>query len=199
MDDESLRNLFQRFSAPLAAFAATSGERRALAKMLARNLWAAMIAGPEMESETWKILKSTGQLDDASLEIIKQLYFQQMKAAVTEKQLADIQQRYDAGYQELVRVLEDAVQAGVTNLGFEYKGRELMVFHQGASVGLGADRIVENLEKPVIKELIKRARFAEGAKGTMKITLLGRDYEVLVEEYDSFGESAFNLTIRERK
>jgi len=199
MNDEFLRNLFQGFSAPLAAFASTSRERRELAEMLARNLWAAMIAGPEMESKTWKILKSTGKLDDSSLEIIKQLYFQQMKAVITEEQLADLRQRYDAGYQELVRVLEDAVGAGVTNLSFEYKGRELIVFHQVASVGLGANRIVENLQNSVIKELIKRARLAKRTKGKMKITLLRRDFEVLVEEYDSFGESAFNLTIRERK
>ena len=119
-----------------------------------------------------------------------------MKAVVTEEQLADIQQRYDAGYQELVRVLEDAVGAGVTNLGFEYKERELMVFHQVASVGLGAERIVENLQEPVIKELVKRARLAKRTKGTMKITLLRRDFEVLVEEYDSFGESAFSDAFR---
>ena len=33
----------------------------------------------------------------------------------------------------------------------------------------------------------------------MQITLLGKDFEVVVEEYDSFGESAYNLTLKERK
>jgi hypothetical protein len=30
-------------------------------------------------------------------------------------------------------------------------------------------------------------------------SLVGKDYEAVVEEYDSFGESAFNLTLKERK
>jgi hypothetical protein len=62
--------------------------------MLARNLWTAMIAGPEMEEETWKILKTTGKLDDDSLQVIQQLYFHQMKPVVTKEQLADLRQRY---------------------------------------------------------------------------------------------------------
>lgn len=33
----------------------------------------------------------------------------------------------------------------------------------------------------------------------MLVTLLGREFEVVVEEYDSFGESAFNLSLKERK
>jgi hypothetical protein len=32
----------------------------------------------------------------------------------------------------------------------------------------------------------------------MPVNLLGKDYEAAVEEYDSFGESAFNLILRER-
>ena len=33
--------------------------------------------------------------------------------------------------------------------------------------------------------------------GKMQVKLLDKDYEVVVEEYDSFGESAFNLTLKE--
>lgn len=105
----------------------------------------------------------------------------------------------DAGYQELVRVLEQAVQAGLTSIGIEWKGRELMVFHQAGSVGLGAARISEDLQQAVIEQLVERAGLARKPKGKMPITLLGREFEVAVEEYDSFGESAFNLTIREPK
>ena len=50
-----------------------------------------------------------------------------------------------------------AVQAGVTSIGLEYKGRELMVFHQSGPVGLGAARIAEGIQQAVIEELIKRA------------------------------------------
>lgn len=35
--------------------------------------------------------------------------------------------------------------------------------------------------------------------GKMAITVLGREFDVVVEEHDRFGESAFNLTLKERK
>ncbi len=102
-------------------------------------------------------------------------------------------------FQELVRVLEQAVQAGVTSLGLEWKGRELMVFHQAGPVGLGAGRIAEELQQAVIEEIVNRAGLARKPRGKMAVTLMEKDFEVVVEEYDSFGESAFNLTIREAK
>jgi len=105
----------------------------------------------------------------------------------------------DKAFQEVVRILERAVQAGVTSIGLEYKGRELMVFHQAGMVGLGAARIPQALQQDVIEELVKRAGLSRKPKGKMQVGLLGKDYEVAVEEYDSFGESAFNLTLKERK
>jgi hypothetical protein len=94
MDQSEVQTLFRQFAAPLAGYAATSLERKELAEMLARNLWMAMIAGPEMEAETWAIFKTNGKLDDDSLQMIQQLYFEQMKPAVTEEQVAHLRQRY---------------------------------------------------------------------------------------------------------
>ena len=105
----------------------------------------------------------------------------------------------DAGFQELVRVLEEAVQAGIASIGLEYQDRELMVFYQVGIVGLGAARIAKDMQQAVINELVKRAGLSRKSKGKMQVTLLGREFEVSVEEYDSFGESAFNLTLKERK
>ena len=62
--------------------------------MLARNLWTVLIAGPEMEEETWKVFKRHANLDDEALQPIKELYFQQMKPVVNEEQLAALRQRY---------------------------------------------------------------------------------------------------------
>jgi hypothetical protein len=105
----------------------------------------------------------------------------------------------EAAYRELVRVLEQAVQAGVDSIGLEYKGRELMVFYQRGPLGLGAGRIAEGLKQAVIEELVKRAGLGRKSTGKFQATLLGREFEVVVEEFDSFGESAFNLTLKERK
>jgi len=86
--------LFRRFAAALAGYAATSPERKELAEMLARNLWTALIAGPEMEEETWKIFQNRANLDQESLQVIQQLYFEQMKPIVSEEQLVALRQRY---------------------------------------------------------------------------------------------------------
>ena len=101
-------------------------------------------------------------------------------------------------FRELIRVLEGAVQAGVNTIGLEYKGRDLMVFHCVGPMGLGAARIDQELQQAVIEEIVQRAGLARKSKGRMQVKLLGKDHEVAVEEYDSFGESAFNLTLKER-
>ena len=94
MDQTEVQALFRKFAAPLAGYAATSTARKKGAEMLARNLWTAMIAGPEMEEETWKVFKKHAKLDDDSLQPIKELYFNQMKPVVSEEQLAALRQRY---------------------------------------------------------------------------------------------------------
>jgi hypothetical protein len=102
-------------------------------------------------------------------------------------------------FQELLRVLEEAVRAGANSIGLEYKGRELMVFYLVGPLGIGADRIADELKQAVIQELAKRAGLSRKSRGKMKVSLLGRDYEAVVERYDSFGRSAFNLMLKERK
>ena len=105
----------------------------------------------------------------------------------------------DKAFGEIVRVLEGAVRAGVDSVGLEYKGRELMVFYQRGQMGLGAGSIPEDLQQAVIEEIVKRAGLERKSRGKMPLTLLGSEYDVIVEEYDSFGESAFNLTLKKAK
>ena len=102
-------------------------------------------------------------------------------------------------FQELVRVLEEALRVGTHSVGLEYKGRDLMVFHQAGPLGLGAGRIPQELQQEVIAELVERAGLSRRSRGKMQVSLLGKEYEVVVEEYDSFGESAYNLTLKEGK
>src|SRR5262249_33256426 len=96
----------------------------------------------------------------------------------------------ERAFQELVRVFEEALRAGVNSIGLEYQGRVLTVFHNVGSVGLGATRVSQELQQVVIEELVKRAGLFRKSKGKMQVSLLGKDYEAVVEEYDSFGESA---------
>jgi hypothetical protein len=105
----------------------------------------------------------------------------------------------DKAFQELVRVLEGAVRSGADSVELEYEGRDLIVYHNYGNTGLGAARIPQELQQQVIKELVKRAALSRKSRGKMQVCLHGKDYEAIVEEYDSFGESAFTLTLKERK
>ena len=104
----------------------------------------------------------------------------------------------DEAFQELVRFLEGAIQAGVESVGLEYKGRDLLVFYQRGQMGIGAGSIPKNLQQAVIEEIVKGAGLERKSRRKIAVTLLGDEYEVVVEEYDSFGESAFNLTLKKR-
>lgn len=99
-------------------------------------------------------------------------------------------------FREIVRVLECAIQAGVDSVGLQYKGRKLMIFHQRGQMGFGAGLIPEDLQEAVIEEIVKGAGLKRKSRGKMPVTLLGDAYEVVVEEYEYFGESAFDLTLR---
>ena len=100
MNQAEVQALFRKFAAPLAGYAATSAKRKEGAESLARNLWTAMIAGPELEEETWKVFKTTGKLDTDWLQEIQRLYYDQMKPVVNEEQLAGLRERYRVGRKE---------------------------------------------------------------------------------------------------
>jgi hypothetical protein len=102
----------------------------------------------------------------------------------------------DQAFQELVRVLEEAVQVGANSLELEYEGRDLIVYHRFGNTGLGAARIPKELQRAVIQEIVKKAGLSRKSRGKMQVTLLGKDYEASVKEYESFGESAFTITLK---
>jgi hypothetical protein len=97
-------------------------------------------------------------------------------------------------FKELIRVLEAAAWAGVESVGLEWKGDELLIFHENGNVG----KIAKTLTLEVIAEIMKRAQIERRHKGNMRLIILGQEYSVAVEEYDSFGESAYTLTLKKR-
>ena len=107
--------------------------------------------------------------------------------------------RSDKAFRELVRVLEEAVQAGADSVGLEWEDRDLVVYLNFGDTGLGAVSIPRDLQEPVLGELIERDNLTRKCKGRMQVNLLGKDYVVTVNEYDSFGESAFTLTLKKAK
>lgn len=95
---------------------------------------------------------------------------------------------------ELIRVLEAAAWAGVESVGLEWKSDDLLIFHENGSVG----KIAKPLQLEVIAEIVKRAQIGRKHKGNMRLCLLGQECSVAVEEYDSFGESAYTLNLKKR-
>jgi len=93
MTDEEVRDLLQEFAAPLS-FYVTLPDRKTSAEALVKSPWLAMITGSEMEEETWKILRTRGNLDDDLLDSIQTCYYEKMKPVVGGEQLAALRERY---------------------------------------------------------------------------------------------------------
>jgi hypothetical protein len=104
----------------------------------------------------------------------------------------------EVGFKELVRLLEAAALGGMESVGLEWKGDDLLVFHDNGSRGYVATTIAKPLTLEVIAEIVKRAQIGRKRKGNMRLRLLGQDFSVAVEEYDSFGEAAYTLTLKKR-
>jgi hypothetical protein len=93
MTDKEVHDLLQAFAAPLSPYV-TSPDRETSAKALVEILWLAMITAPEIEEETWTILKTKGNLDEELLDSIRTCYYERMKPVVGAEQLAALRERY---------------------------------------------------------------------------------------------------------
>jgi len=102
----------------------------------------------------------------------------------------------ERAFQYLVGVLEEAVQEGADSVGLEREGGDLMVVQYSKRNGLALGPIPEELGQALVDEIIARAGLAHTSRGEIHIYLAGRDYKVVVDERDDFGESAFNLLLK---
>jgi hypothetical protein len=105
----------------------------------------------------------------------------------------------EKAFHELLRILDDAVRVNADGIEIEWEGADLIVYYQFGNTGVGSACIPEDLQQSVIEELVQRAGLQRKSKGKMRVNLLGTDYEALVREYESFGESAFHLKLRKAK
>jgi hypothetical protein len=105
----------------------------------------------------------------------------------------------DKALHELVRILEEAVQAKADCLELEWEGGDLVAYQYLGSTGVGAASIPEEIRTAILREIIRRAKLTRNPTGTMPITLLGKEYEVFVKQYESFGEDCFTLRLNKVK
>jgi len=97
--------------------------------------------------------------------------------------------------QKLQQMLEEAVSAGADSIELEYVAEGLEVMYVFGSTAIGDvidDRV---LASGIIGLIVDRAKLARRSRGVMNWTLFGKQYNITVEEYDSFGESAFRLIL----
>ena len=92
--DADVQALLKKFATPLAEYAAVSHARKENAQFIVRTLWTAMIAGPEMEEETWKAFREIAHMPEEDLKAIQDCYNEQMKPVVSPEQLVVLRKRY---------------------------------------------------------------------------------------------------------
>src|SRR5437660_331510 len=76
MTQEEIQSLYLRFASPLAALA-WSAPTKAV-NLLARNLWVALIAGPQLEKYLWETMAETAGLEKDLLTAVQDCYYQKM-------------------------------------------------------------------------------------------------------------------------
>jgi hypothetical protein len=99
VDRTDIQQLFQKFAAPLGQYVVLGG-RQGAAETLARNLWLAMLAGPEAEEEVWRAMGAASGADAGLLESLRQCYLSQMKPAVGQDQLDNLRKHYQISSDE---------------------------------------------------------------------------------------------------
>lgn len=122
-------------------------------------------------------------------------------AEIRQKRLDDILSvtRKAAG-RTLQSIIETAIKQGADAVELEYRsGGGLEVSYMCGNTGLG--EVIDDREsiRAIISELITQAKLEHRSRGLFKHIHADMDYEIRAEQYESFGESAFRLSLRKPK
>jgi len=90
MEKEEVQATFIRFAAPLTSLVAL-GADRAAATELSRNLWLALIGGPDIEQQIFDAMRDT---NSELYDVLLRCYTDEMKPQVSEDELARLRERY---------------------------------------------------------------------------------------------------------
>ena len=98
------------------------------------------------------------------------------------------------GLRVLGGILEEAIDAGANVVELEYVDSGLEACYMSGNIGIGT-LIKPELEGEVISIIVKKAKLGKRPSGKMQMELNGEKHSIIVEEYESFGESAFKLIL----
>jgi len=93
MKQDEIRTQFSEFAVPLTSFVSLGSQKDSV-EVLAKNLWAAMLGGDEVEKELWSALEENGQIDANVLALVRRCFYEDMKPTLSLDQLAKLREHY---------------------------------------------------------------------------------------------------------
>lgn len=100
---------------------------------------------------------------------------------------------------QLEAYLEKAVDVGATGIIFEYVPEGLEVCFMFGNSGVGTILRNRELGSSVMVLIGRRSRIGFKPRSTLSWMLRGEKRRIVVEQYDSFGETAFRLELKPLK
>ena len=97
---------------------------------------------------------------------------------------------------KLQQIIDRAVDNGATSVTIEYaqEGGLEVCFMYG-NTGEGGIPVDSDMEGQVMDLIVQQAGLDKKSSGVLHCTTHGKEIDIQVEEYDSFGETAFTLTL----
>ena len=97
--------------------------------------------------------------------------------------------------QKLKGIIEEALRYGADVVELEYADGGLEINYLVGQVGLGHVLTDHALARELLRMIVELAGLEKKSRGVMAWTQAGKTYRIRVEEYDSFGETAWRLTL----
>lgn len=102
----------------------------------------------------------------------------------------------ESGYEILVSILEEALEAHADSIRLEYEDTGLGVNFFSGELGSLVGIVPRDQEQDVLAALIEKAGMATNLHGKIRLRLHGHEQVISVKEFNSFGESAYLLRFR---
>ncbi len=115
------------------------------------------------------------------------------------KRLSSLTEGQEKALRQLRAILEEAIKSNADAVEFEYVEKGLEVTYVYGHSGVGYVLEDRALESGIIQLIVERAGLQDRSRGVMTWTYGKKSYQIKVEEYDCFGESAFRLILRKAR
>lgn len=92
-------------------------------------------------------------------------------------------------------IIDQAIDIGASKVEIEFSNESgLEVIFISGNIGIGEILVDKALESTVLELIYKRSGMEDATYGVLLWESHGHKYKIQVEEYNSFGETAFRLT-----